>query len=139
MAIEKAIGHRECPDKDRGRGYKDCPCCGMRLPAICKSCECGHIFYLVKMPKKSKKYQEVDWTTLQAGDEIFVENYDCWINPDGAMIPMGESGEYQVVRLQQNGIVVYNKTGYGFQDMVNVGYNAKTGITRGAAKIFKKA
>ena len=110
----------------------------MRLPAKTKACECGHVFYIVNIPKKSKKYKEVDWTTVKPGDLIFIENYDCWVNPNGVTVPMGESGEYQVIRLQQNGIVIYNKTGYSFRDMVNVGYNAKTGITRGAAKIYKK-
>lgn len=135
--MDKAIGHRECPDIERGRGYKDCPC-GMRLPSLTKKCECGHIFYVVRLPKKSKLYREVPWQDLLPGDMIYIENTDTWVNPDGEMIPMGESGEYQVIRLQKDGIVVYNKTGYGFQDMVNVGYNARTGITRGAAKIFRK-
>jgi len=135
--MDYAIGHKECPDIDRRRGYKDCPC-GMRLPNSVKSCDCGHVFYVVRPPKKSKKYVLVDWTTLQVGDNIYIENSDVWTSPEGVMIPMGESGEYQVIRVQKNGLVIYNKTGYGFQDMVNVGYNEKTGITRGAAKVYKK-
>lgn len=137
MGIEYAVGHKDCPEVERGRGYKDCPC-GMRLPSLIKKCECGHIFYTVRLPKKSKLYKEVRWQDLSAGDSIYIENTDTWVNPEGEMIPMGESGEYLVIRLQSDGIVVYNKTGYGFQNMVNVGYNAQTGITRGATKVFRK-
>lgn len=135
--MDIAIGHKECPDVNRTRGYKDCPC-GMRVPASTKQCECGHVFYIVRPPKRSKKFREINWKDVKAGDLIYIENFDFWQAPDGAIVPMGESGEYQIIRVQQDGFVIYNKTGYGFQDMVNVGYNAKTGITRGATKVYRK-
>lgn len=136
--LEHAIGHREVPEKIKGKGYKACKECGIKLPASSKKCDCGYIFFINKQPPRPKSYVEVeDWTTLEKGQDIYLLNTDRWESPEGEIVPMGENGEFQVVRVQTDGLLLYNN-GYHFQSMVNAGYNAKTGITRGVTKIFTK-
>lgn len=126
-------------EPQKKRGQKECPTCGVYLASASRECECGHSFYIVKQSKKSKKYKETDWQTVQSGDIIYVESSDVWISPEGVILPMGESGEYIVKKVTQVGLVLYSsRWGYSFQTMINSGYNEKTGITRGQTKIYVK-
>jgi hypothetical protein len=145
--VEIALGSdlkkiREDWYKDDGvRGKKVCPTCAIRIAAACKKCECGHDFYNRKKKSKSKKYREIDWSNLNRYDRIFVENADVWINhTDGSSIPMGfPAQEYTVMKVTREGLVLYSpRGGWCFQNMINTGYNTKTGITRNIPLIYKK-
>ena len=121
-----------------GRGRKTCPKCGIITGVRKKICDCNYRFKINKMGP-GKKYEELDWTIVESGTTIYVQSNDVWISPEGEELPMGESREFVVKSVESNGLLLYSpKIGHLFQNMVNEGYNERTGITRRRAQIFKK-
>ena len=125
----------------RKRGSKECPICGLYVAASLKKCKCGHQFFLLqtpKLPKKYKKWQVTDWKNLNAGDIIYLINQDYWVNSEEDLFLIGKNGEFLVKRITDEGLLLFGNSGFIFQTMTNLGYQEKTGITRGQSKIYRK-
>ena len=137
--IEYAVGHFEVEQPKKRARLKPCKGCGLLCPGPLKRCkDCGYNFYNTKRVPTPKKHYEVEWKETQKGDAVYLISSDYWESPQHEKVLMSDSGEYLIMKVTSQGLLVYNKCGFAFFDMVNEGYNPKTGITRGKTKVFKR-
>lgn len=137
--IEYAIGHFEAEVKAKKTRFKSCKKCGELCHVSKRKCEtCGFYFYELKGVIAPKKHYEINWEDARSRETVYVLSCDFWRSPDGENVGMSDSGEYLIIKVTSQGILAYNKHGYIFFDMINEGYNPKTGITRGKTRIFKR-
>ena len=67
--------------------------------------------------KKIKKFEDIDWTSLQVGDRIkvFGRSGTYYINSEGEKMYMSDPGIYTVKQVQDNGLVVHGQdNGFGY-------------------------
>lgn len=107
------------------RGQKLCKNCNQVNGARAHSCKhCNHEFVPASITKKNKfrtkkakKFEDVDWTTLEAGDRIKVigRSGNYYINELGERSYMSDPGVYTVKSKDSKGLVVYSTNGgYGY-------------------------
>lgn len=107
------------------RGQKLCKNCDKINGARAHTCKhCNHEFVPASITKKNKfktkrpkKYEDVDWTTLVAGDTIKVigRSGNYYINDMGERMYLTDAGIYTIFKLDTNGMVVYSRDGgYGY-------------------------
>jgi ribosomal protein L40E len=70
----------------------------------CKKCD-GTFAFKVKSKDKNKQTVVSNWRDLVSGDYIKTSGGPVWINKDGTESPMGYSGIFSVVSLDENGIL----------------------------------
>jgi hypothetical protein len=90
---------------------KNCPKCSTSVHARSKLCKCGYEFIF---KTKKNKYKSVKWQELVIGDSIKVSGGPFWENSKGIKVLMGYKGIYNVVGLDQNGIIAYGNDRGGF-------------------------
>jgi hypothetical protein len=89
---------------------KTCPNCGEKNPPRrrqCSKCETAFAFKVKK--KKPKQSSVCDWRSLISGDYIKASGGPVWLDKDSNEMPMGYSGTYSVVGLDENGILALGK------------------------------
>lgn len=107
------------------RGQKLCKNCDKINGARAHSCKhCNHEFVPASITKKNKfrtkkakKFEDVDWTTLVAGDRIKVigRSGNYYVNEMGERSYMSDPGVYTVKSKDTKGLVVYSTNGgYGY-------------------------
>ncbi len=150
--LEPCLGEEKLRDAflqgkfERGKlkkGTKSCPQCASIVHTRTKFCECGYVFEFSykkpSIPEKYKKWQEIDWKTLQRGSIIYVDSQDYWLDATQTKIHVGECGEYSVKEVRADGLLLHGKNGYCFQPMRDLGFQEKTGVTREKASILQKS
>lgn len=117
------------------KAVKRCPECGSDIHAASKKCYCGYEFY--KFQNKKKNGKTTPWWELKKGDYIRIYSNDHWRNPktDESII-IGNNGKFEVIEVCENGLVLYNKYGCCFQDMISTG-KGKSGIIREIPTVVK--
>lgn len=80
--------------------------CAPRLRR-CKKCDFPFVFKVKK--KKNSVSTKVNWQELANGDYIKVTSGPVWLSKDKTEIPMGYSGVFVVVGLDENGILAQGK------------------------------
>jgi len=107
------------------RGQKLCKNCNNINGARAHTCKhCNSEFVSASITKKNKfktkkpkKYEEIDWTELLAGDTIKVigRSGNYYVNSMGERMYMSDAGVYTVRSKDHNGLVVYSSDGgYGY-------------------------
>jgi hypothetical protein len=107
------------------RGQKLCKNCDKINGARAHSCKhCNFEFVPASITKKNKfrtkkakKFEDVDWTTLVAGDRIKVigRSGNYYVNEMGERSYMSDPGVYTVKSKDAKGLVVYSTNGgYGY-------------------------
>lgn len=86
---------------------KKCENCGEECPPRIRKCKkCGNQFvFKVKKKKIGTLHKVSDWKSLESGDHIRVSGGPVWPSDDSTEKPMGYSGIFEVVKLDDNGIV----------------------------------
>lgn len=135
--MEYALGHKPPQKKKKGR-KKECGSCNELVAISKRVCNCGFVFYEKKESKPPRKHYEVDFLDISEGDSVYIMAGDFWRSPEGENIGMSEPGTFDVIKITEQGVLAHNKYGYTFFDIVNEGYNPKTGITRGKIRFFKR-
>lgn len=136
--MEYAIGYKQ-PEVKKAARQKPCKRCGELNFVSKKNCGgCNFSFYEKKEPRPPKKHRETSIEEVKVGDTIFILTNDFWKSPEGENIGMSDSGSYLIIKITSQGILGHDKHGFTFFDMVNEGYNPKTGITRGKTRLFKR-
>lgn len=129
------------PNKKKRRfSYKQCPYCEILNDARLKLCtDCDSPLFEEKEPKPPKNHQEVDWKGLERGESVYIICTDVWLSKKGYPVYMGDSGEFKIIKLTQEGILAYSTyCGFAFFNMVWSGTIGESGIRRGVTKIYKR-
>lgn len=111
--------------------YKMCPFCKNEIPLRSKVCPhewCREVIQIG--PTKPPKKYRVDWKELREGDKIELFVGDFYRNSKGEAIPINNSGKYEVIKVEESGLLLYNSKGYSYQNMVRQGKNEVTGVER---------
>ena len=116
------------------KALKTCPHCGSDVHVCKKFCYCGYQFY-IRRERKLKKSELIDWKSLEKGDKIRLYCNDYFEMPNGETIDMGNSGCYEVKDIKEDGLVLFNKHGYVFQNMIKDGVSEVTQIVCNIPKI----
>lgn len=102
-------------------GFKQCPECTLYVPAVSKWCRlCKHQFFThrKKRTKRRARGELIEnWKELKPGDIIKVANDDHFLFGD-VQVACNNTGTYKVMRVQNDGLVLFNKHGFAFQCMV---------------------
>jgi len=107
------------------RGQKLCKNCNQVNGARAHTCKfCNFEFVPASITKKNKfrtkkakKFEEVDWNTLERGDRIKVigRSGNYYINDMGERSYLSDPGVYTIQSKDSNGLVVYSTNcGYGY-------------------------
>lgn len=87
--------------------FKTCSKCNEKChPRVKKCTKCDSAFcFKVKSKNKNKVRSISDWKSLIPGDYIKASGGPVWISKDGTELPMGYSGIFSVISLDENGIL----------------------------------
>lgn len=93
--------------------FKVCPNCNEKNPARirrCKKCDAAFAFKVKGKTSKNKSLAKVsNWKELAEGDYIRASGGPVWIGKGGEELPMGYSGIFSVISLDENGILACGK------------------------------
>ena len=85
---------------------KTCSNCGEKCHPRKRQCGKCDTHFAFKVKKKRPKRSSVpDWRALCSGDQIKVTGGSVWVDKDQTEMPMGYSGTFVVVGVDQNGIL----------------------------------
>lgn len=101
------------------RGQKLCKNCNKINGArayVCKYCNVGFDIRNKKtgiVKKKKKQFEDVDWKSLQNGDNIKVigRSGNYYINSDGERTYLCDAGIYTIHDKDDSGLIVYGRNG----------------------------
>lgn len=134
--MEYSIGYKPPPKKKRAV-KKECSSCNQLIASSKRVCDCGFVFYEKKEAKPPKKHYEIEFSEVNSGEQLYILGGDFWRSPEGENIGMSECGQFEIVKVTEQGVLAHNKYGYVFFDVISKGYNPKTGITRGKTRFFR--
>jgi ribosomal protein L40E len=122
--------------------FKICSSCNEKNPGRvrrCKKCDNIFAFKVKKKNNKDKKEKVSDWRELQKGDLIRVKGGPVFLDKGKSEIPMGYSGTFSVVNIDDNGIVAHGRDKYCGYCHIWMGKEkvSASGILKKPHKIYK--
>jgi hypothetical protein len=105
------------------RGKKICPSCELVVAAKLYKCNCGYNFKTKTLESNEEYVPEPvveeyeDWRNLKTGDVFEVLGGGDYYISDGNKINLTQTGSYEVMKIQSNGIIAYGNSGTSFIGM----------------------
>jgi hypothetical protein len=114
---------------------KICIKCESKVHSRLKVCKCGYKF---SFKFKRDNYKSIKWQDLKKGDQIKVSGGPFWVNSNKEKVLMGYKGRFNVLDLDENGILAYSTDRGGFCHIwMKNKIITKDGITKMPHKIKK--